>query len=139
MNEPSTPLRWYYPAQAVCGHGVWGKRLDGWHRSSLSAFRESSAKGCVACAMVLEAIHEFYPDWTSHLVEGKEILLYYGESEGSETEALGVYLKLPEHKSEFLAHESSFQLLYQTAGLSQSTISGLLELLTRCDETASYF
>ncbi|KAK3304852.1 heterokaryon incompatibility protein-domain-containing protein [Chaetomium strumarium] len=126
MDKPRDipALLWWYPASPVCAHGVWGEKLEKVRCSPLPAFRESSGKGCAACMMILEAIDEFCPGWTSHAIENKKIYLYYGfgslRTEHSEmgSEPFALYLSASaggRQSLESLDHNMSFQLVYQTA------------------------
>jgi hypothetical protein len=70
-------MEWSKSAYKVCPHGAWGEKIEKFQVSAVSAFKESSKRGCAACTMILSIVEELRPHWTSTGVEGKDIRLTF--------------------------------------------------------------
>jgi hypothetical protein len=103
-------MEWLQPAYNVCPHGAWGEKIVGHHVSAISAFKESSKRGCAACMMILSTVEELRPHWTSTGVEGKEIRLNF-EMSGF-PHPLGITLQ------EGTEQKGSFALLCRSPGIN---------------------
>jgi hypothetical protein len=102
-------MEWLQPAYNVCPHGAWGEKIERFQVSAVSAFKESSKRGCAACTMILSIVEELRPHWTSTDVEGKHIRLTFEMSWSPQP--LGITLQ------EGTEREGSFTLLCRSPGM----------------------